>query len=121
MSDLRLSSQAPSGSPSGSGKKAQSSGASSQFLMIFLFLMFTMIIVNPDLRNGLGNFVGKAFNPLFAFDGRFPFITLLICACLLIFVSMPVRFFTTNWVKQASLQFKQNALNKELREARINN
>jgi uncharacterized membrane protein (DUF106 family) len=93
----------------------------SNFLTIFIFGIALIVLIDQGTRNALGKAVGYVLTPLIAFDNQWPILTLLITGLLMTSLTILVRHFFTNYVKQAENQKIVSAFNKELRDARKNN
>jgi uncharacterized membrane protein (DUF106 family) len=93
----------------------------SNFLTIFIFGIALIVLLDQGTRKALGTAVGYVLTPLIAFDSQWPILTLLITGLLMTSLTILVRHFFTNYVKQAENQKIVSAFNKELRDARKNN
>jgi len=93
----------------------------SNFLTIFIFGIALIVMIDQGTRKALGTAVGYVLTPLIAFDNQWPILTLLITGLLMTSLTILVRHFFTNYVKQAENQKIVSAFNKELRDARKNN
>lgn len=102
-------------------KAADPKATTSRMLLIFVFIMAIFVMFDQDLRSALGNIVGLGLEPLWGFDGSFPVVSLFITGAFMTFLSIVVRHFFTDYVKQARSQKIMAAFNKEMREARKEN
>jgi uncharacterized membrane protein (DUF106 family) len=93
----------------------------SNFLTIFIFGIALIVLFDQGTRQALGTAVGYVLWPLIGFDDQWPILTLLICGLLMTSLTILVRHFFTDYVKQAENQKIVGAFNKELRDARKNN
>jgi uncharacterized membrane protein (DUF106 family) len=91
------------------------------FGTFFILLLAIMVLFNNDLRNGLGQLVGYVFMPLFGFDYQWPVLTLVIAGLIMSSLTIIIRHFFTDYVKQAESQKITSAFNAELRKARMEN
>ncbi|MDD1772672.1 MAG: EMC3/TMCO1 family protein [Methanomassiliicoccales archaeon] len=93
----------------------------SRMLLIFAFVLAIFVMFDQDLRNALGNIVGMGLMPLWGFGGSFPVMTLFITGAFMTFLSIAIRHFFTDYVKQAESQKAIGAFNKEMKQARLDN
>ncbi len=93
----------------------------SRMLMIFVFVMAIFVMFDQNLRTALGELVGLGLTPLWGFDGTMPVVTLFLTGAFMTFLSIVVRHFFTDYVKQAESQRIMSAFNKEMRQARLEN
>ena len=89
-------------------------------MMTYLLIMMLLLILvsSPGIREVLGSAIGVVFNPLIGFDGRYPFLTLVLGIMILSAISGIVRYFTTDWELQGRVQHVQFHLSKYMTEAR---
>lgn len=92
-----------------------------RMLTIFVFILALFVMFDNSLRSALGNVVGMGLGPLWGFDGSLPVVSLFITGVFMTTLSITVRHFFTNYVKQAESQKAIGAFNKELRQARLDN
>ena len=85
-------------------------------LLTMLFMMY--IIMNEDLRNGMGAFAGSILEPQISFDYRYPAVTFLLAGVTMISLTTIIRHVLIDWEAMAETQNKMNAYNKEMGEAR---
>ena len=85
-------------------------------LLTMLFMMY--IIMNEDLRNGMGAFAGSILEPRIAFDHQYPAVTFLLAGVTMISLTTIIRHVLIDWESMAETQNKMNAYNKEMGEAR---
>lgn len=81
--------------------------------------MFVMLDAN--LRQALGHYVGIVLNPVIGFDQKYPVVTIMVAGTLLVLMTTLLRHFTTDWLEQARFQTYMRAFNKELMTARKEN
>jgi len=93
----------------------------SRMLMIFVFVMAIFVMFDQNLRTALGELVGLGLTPLWGFDGTMPVVTLFLTGAFMTFLSIVVRHFFTDYVKQAESQRIMSAFNKEMKQARQEN
>lgn len=93
----------------------------SRMLLIFVFIMAIFVMFDQDLRSALGGIVGLGMEPLWGFDGSFPVVSLFITGAFMTCLSIVVRHFFTDYVKQARSQKIMGAFNKEMQAARKEN
>ncbi|MBN1110009.1 MAG: DUF106 domain-containing protein [Methanomassiliicoccales archaeon] len=92
-----------------------------RMLTIFVFVLAIFVMFDPTLRSALGGLVGMALGPLWGFGGEFPVVSLFITGAFMTGLSITVRHFFTDYVKQAESQKAIGAFNKEMRQARMEN
>lgn len=93
----------------------------SRMATIFILILAVFILFDQNLRNGLGQVVGYALEPLVGFGGSFPVVTLFLSGMIMTSVTIILRHFFTDYVEQVRSQKIVAAFNKELREARLEN
>lgn len=93
----------------------------SRMLLIFVFIMAIFVMFDENLRTALGEIVGLGLEPLWGFDGSFPVVSLFITGAFMTTLSIVVRHFFTDYVKQARSQKIMSAFNKEMQAARKEN
>ncbi len=102
-------------------KAADPKATTSRMLLIFVFIMAIFVMFDNNLRTALGKIVGYGLEPLWGFDGSFPVVSLFITGAFMTTLSIVVRHFFTDYVKQTKSQKIMSAFNKELRDARKDN
>ena len=85
-------------------------------LLTMLFMMY--IIMNEDLRNGMGAIAGSILEPRISFDYQYPAVTFLLAGVTMISLTTIIRHVLIDWESMAETQNKMNAYNKEMSEAR---
>ena len=95
-------------------RPAAPAASSSPILMLMMMFLMLMIIIDPSLRNLIGNLVGLAFEPAIGFDYQFPLWTLLFAGMVSITFSTVLRHYMIDWVDMARINRKSGALRKEL-------
>lgn len=98
---------------------AQEENPGFQFLTIFMMIMVLFIMLNPELRIGLGEALGTILNPAVGFDGKYPVITLLLAGLLMTVITTLLRHKFTKWIDMAKSQHKMKHFQKEFKEARL--
>lgn len=93
----------------------------SRMLLIFVFIMAIFVMFDQSLRTALGTLVGMGLEPLWGFDGSFPVVSLFLTGAFMTCLSIVVRHFFTDYVKQARSQKIMSAFNKEMQAARREN
>jgi uncharacterized membrane protein (DUF106 family) len=93
----------------------------SRMLLIFVFIMAIFVMFDNNLRTALGKIVGYGLEPLWGFDGSFPVVSLFITGAFMTTLSIVVRHFFTDYVKQTKSQKIMSAFNKEMQAARKEN
>ena len=93
----------------------------SRMLPIFVFIMAIFVMFDNNLRTALGKIVGYGLEPIWGFDGSFPVVSLFITGAFMTTLSIVVRHFFTDYVKQARSQKIMSAFNKEMQAARKEN
>lgn len=86
-------------------------------LLITMLFMF-YIILNEDLRNGMGFLAADILEPAIGFDHKYPILTFLLAGVLMISITTVIRHILIDWEKVADIQTKMAAYNKEIGEAR---
>jgi len=81
-------------------------------MFITIFIMF-----NPDLRISIAEALDGVMSPIFAFDDKYPIVTLLFTALILITLTTIIRHFMTDWIGIARAQKITTAFNKERTDA----
>ncbi len=95
-------------------KAADPKATTSRMLLIFVFIMAIFVMFDNNLRSALGKIVGYGLEPLWGFDGSFPVVSLFITGAFMTTLSIVVRHFFTDYVKQARSQKIMSAFNKEM-------
>ena len=85
-------------------------------LLTMLFMMY--IIMNEDLRNGMGAIAGSILEPRISFDYQYPAVTFLLAGVTMISLTTIIRHVLIDWEVMAETQSKMNAYNKEMSKAR---
>ena len=85
-------------------------------LLTMLFMFY--IILNPELRTGMGDLAAEILEPEIGFDHRYPILTFLFAGLLMISLTTFIRHILIDWEKVAEIQTKMAAYNKEMGEAR---
>jgi len=101
--------------------KQDTKATTSRMLLIFVFIMAIFVMFDQDLRTALGEIVGMGLEPLWGFDGSFPVVSLFLTGAFMTFLSITVRHFFTDYVKQVKSQKVMSAFNKEMQAARRDN
>ena len=86
-------------------------------LLITMLFMF-YIILNPELRTGMGDLAADVLEPQIGFDHQYPILTFLLAGILMISTTTVIRHILIDWEKVADVQTKMAAYNKEMGEAR---
>ena len=85
----------------------------------FLTMMFMLwILINPDLRDFMGESAGAVLEPRITFGHQYPVLTFLFAGIIMISFTTIIRHFIIDWEKMAEIQTKMGAYNKEMGEAR---
>ena len=87
------------------------------FLTMALMLW---IIINPELRDLMGEAAGSVLEPRISFDYQYPVLTFLFAGIFMISLTTLIRHFIVDWEKMAEIQTKMGAYNKEMGDARRN-
>ena len=85
-------------------------------LLTMLFMFY--IILNPELRDGMGALAGSILEPRISFDHQYPAVTFLLAGVTMISLTTIIRHILIDWEAMAETQNKMNAYNKEMGEAR---
>ena len=85
-------------------------------LLTMLFMLY--IIMNEDIRDGMGIFAGNILEPQIGFEHEYPTLTFLFAGVTMISLTTIIRHFLIDWIRMAELQNKMAAYNKEMGEAR---
>ncbi len=86
--------------------------------MLITMLFMFYIILNPELRTGMGNLASDVLEPQIGFDHQYPVLTFLLAGVIMISVTTIIRHMLIDWEKVADVQNKMAAYNKEMGEAR---
>ena len=87
----------------------------------FLTMAFMLwIIINPELRDFMGESAGYVLEPRISFDYQYPILTFLFSGIVMISLTTIIRHFIIDWGKMAEIQSKMGAYNKAMGEARQN-
>ena len=89
--------------------------------MLITMLFMIYIMINPGMRDGMGNLAGSILEPYIGFGGEYPIITIFVAGLIMITSNTVVRHFLIDWNLAAEIQFKMAEYNKALREARSSN
>ena len=85
----------------------------------FLTMAFMLwIIINPELRDFMGESAGAVLEPRITFDYQYPVLTFLFAGIIMISFTTIIRHFIIDWEKMAEIQTKMGAYNKAMGEAR---
>ena len=85
----------------------------------FLTMVFMLwIIINPELRDFMGDSAGLVLEPRILFDYQYPVLTFLLAGVIMISLTTLIRHFIIDWEKMAEIQSKMGAYNKEMGKAR---
>ena len=85
----------------------------------FVTMLFMLwIIINPELRDFMGESAGTVLEPRITFDYQYPVLTFLFSGIIMISFTTLIRHFIIDWEKMAEIQTKMGAYNKEMGEAR---
>ena len=101
--------------------KQDTKSTTSRMLLIFVFIMAVFVMFDQDLRTALGEVVGMGLEPLWGFGGSFPVVSLFLTGAFMTCLSIVVRHFFTDYVKQVKSQKVMSAFNKEMQAARREN
>jgi len=85
-------------------------------LLTMLFMFY--IILNPELRDGMGDFAGSILEPQIGFNHKYPILTFLLAGAIMIGATTLIRHMIVDWESMAQSQSKMTAFNKEMSEAR---
>ena len=87
----------------------------------FLTMAFMLwIIINPELRDFMGESAGYVLESRISFDYQYPILTFLFSGIVMISLTTIIRHFIIDWGKMAEIQSKMGAYNKAMGEARQN-
>ncbi len=85
-------------------------------LLTMLFMLY--IIMNEDIRDGMGLFAGSILEPRIGFEHQYPALTFLLAGITMISLTTIIRHVLIDWTRMAELQNKMAAYNKEMGDAR---
>ena len=85
-------------------------------LLTMLFMIY--ILLNPEMRVGMGNLAENILEPQIGFEHEYPVLTFLFAGILMISLTTIIRHILIDWEKVAEIQTKMAAYNKEMSEAR---
>ncbi|OIR18542.1 MAG: hypothetical protein BEU04_04555 [Marine Group III euryarchaeote CG-Bathy1] len=89
--------------------------------MLITMLFMIYIMINPSMREGMGNIAGSILEPYIGFNGDYPILTIFAAGLIMICSNTIVRHFLIDWNLAAEIQAKMAEYNKALREARSSN
>ncbi len=81
-------------------------------LLTMLFMIY--ILINPEMRVGMGNFAANLLEPQIGFEHQYPVLTFLFAGVLMISLTTFIRHLLIDWEKVAEIQTKMAAYNKEM-------
>jgi uncharacterized membrane protein (DUF106 family) len=88
--------------------------------MILLFGGVLLVMINPELRFTLGEYVGVVLEPLIGFGGEDPALTIFLASVITGVFTGLVRHFMVDWLDMARVQAEMKAFQNELKDARKN-
>ena len=109
------------GAAGGAGGKPAKPDMGNQLIMLMAFMVALFVLLNNDIRQGLGKIVGVALMPLVGFGGEYPVFTLACTGLIMTFFSVTLRHLFIDWISMARNQRIFSAFQKEMREARSSN
>ena len=109
------------GAGAGAGGRPARPDMGNQLIMLMAFMVALFVLLNNDIRQGLGNIVGLGLMPLVGFGGKYPVFTLACTGLIMTFFSVSVRHLFIDWISMARNQRIFQAFQKEMREARSSN
>jgi len=86
--------------------------------MLLTMLFMVYILINPEMRAGMGDLAATILEPKIGFEHEWPVLTFLFAGVLMISLTTIIRHILIDWEKVAEIQTKMAAYNKELSEAR---
>ncbi|OIR21809.1 MAG: hypothetical protein BET99_01540 [Marine Group III euryarchaeote CG-Epi2] len=86
--------------------------------MLLTMLFMVYILLNPEMRVGMGNLAENILEPQIGFEHEYPVLTFLFAGVLMISLTTIIRHVLIDWEKVAEIQTKMAAYNKEMSEAR---
>jgi len=86
--------------------------------MLLTMLFMVYILINPEMRAGMGDFAAGILEPQIGFEHQYPVLTFLFAGVLMISLTTIIRHMLIDWEKVAEIQAKMAAYNKEMGEAR---
>ena len=86
--------------------------------MLLTMLFMFWIILNPELRDGMGEIAGTVFGEKITFDYQYPILTFLLAGITMITFTTIIRHLMIDWEAAAEIQNKMAAYNKEMGDAR---
>lgn len=92
------------------------SGSMMGFYFLFMMLSF-IIILSPQIRDGIAYGIGFAFYPIFGFNGTLPVLTIIFAGVIITLINTYSRHYFSDWIKFGKVQNKMKALQKKSREA----
>lgn len=90
----------------------------SQMTTLLIFFAVIFVMIDPNLREGIGNAVGVVLFPVIGFGGAYPVLTIILAGGIMIALSTIVRHFFIDWLKMAKAQNTMRAYQKEFNKAR---
>ena len=85
-------------------------------LLTMLFMIY--IIMNPELRDGMGSAAGTVLGSRITFDYEYPAVTFLLAGVTMISLTTIIRHILIDWEAMADTQNKMKAYQKEMSDAR---
>ncbi len=116
-----MSSSPAAGGSAGAGGGPPRSGMGGQMMMLMAMVFAMWVLLDNNLRQGLGKVVGVGLMPLVGFGGSYPVFTLVCTGLIMTLFSVTVRHLFIDWISMARGQRIQTAFQKEMREARTSN
>lgn len=89
--------------------------------MIGMMVTLVIMVVVMQFRAQIGGALNFVFEPVIGFNGQWPVLTLIIAGIIMITISTIIRSYLTDFVTQARNQKISKDLNKEMRQAKLEN
>ncbi len=86
--------------------------------MLVVMMLMLFLMINPGMREMMGDTAGGFLEPSIGFDGQYVVPTLLLAGLIMVFTNTVIRHFLVDWSKAAEMQLKMSSYQKALREAR---
>ena len=77
--------------------------------MLLTMLFMVYILINPEMRVGMGDFAAGILEPQIGFEHEYPVLTFLFAGVLMISLTTIIRHMLIDWEKVAEIQAKMAA------------
>ncbi len=91
------------------------SGSTMGFYFLFMMLSF-IIILSPQIRDGIAYAVGYVFYPVLGFNGALPMLTIIFAGVVITLINTYARHYFADWIKFGKIQNKMKEFQRVSRE-----